>query len=172
VPVPARPATSDLLGPPPPEEPENFDAFAHEAPFRPRRNPAKTWTILAIAAALLMVVAIAAIYLIGAPRLGAMTGAGESTPLGIEGSIARQELASGNSLLTVNGRVWNSGRKARRVPPIKVELRDAAGAAVSSWSIAPPVSELQAGQSATFSNTEIDVPPTAKRLHLSFGTAV
>jgi len=172
VPVPARPAAADLLGPAPVEEPEDFDAFAHEPPFRPRRNPAKTWTILAIVAAVLMLGAAAAIYAIGVPRLGAMTGAGGAAPLGIEGSIARQELASGNSLLTVNGRIWNPGRKPQRVPPIKVELRDAAGAAVSSWSIAPPVSELQPGQSATFSNTEIDVPPAAKRLHLSFGPAV
>lgn len=172
VPVPARPTATDLLGPAPAEEPEDFDAFAHQPPFKPRRNPTKILTIAAIVAAVLMIGAFVAIQLIGVPKLGAMTGAGGKTPLGIEGSIARQALASGNSLLTVNGRVWNPGGKVQRVPPIKVELRDAAGAAVSSWSISPPVNELQPGQSATFSNTEIDVPPTAKRLHLSFGSTV
>jgi hypothetical protein len=161
----------DLLGPAP-EKPDSYDAFAHEPPFRPRRNPARLLTIAAAAFAVLALAVIAAVYLIGPPRLGAMTGASSRTPLGIEGTIARQQLASGNSLLTVNGRVWNPGGKPQRVPPIQVELRDAAGAAVSSWSISPPVSELQPGQSATFSNTEIDVPPTAKRLHLSFGAAV
>ena len=171
VPLPARPATSDLIGPAA-EEPEDFDAFAHEPPFRARRNPARLWTILAICFAIAALAAVAAIFLIGPPRLGAMTGTASSTPLRIEGTIARQQLASGNSLLTVNGRVWNPAVKAQRVPPIKVELLDGAGATVSSWSIAAPVSELSPGQSATFSNTEIDAPPAAKRLHLSFGPSV
>jgi hypothetical protein len=171
VPVPARPAIEDLLGPEP-EEPENYDAFAHEPPFRPRRNPARLLTTAAVAFAVLALAALAAVYLIGAPRLGAMAGSASQTPLRIEGSTARQRLASGNSLLTVNGRVWNPAGRPQRVPPIQVELRDAGGAVVSSWSISPPVSELQPGQSATFSNTEIDVPPAAKRLHLGFGPAV
>jgi len=171
VPVPTRPAASELLGPAV-EEPEDFDAFAHQPPFRPRRNPARLWTVFAIAFAVVALAAVAAIFLIGPPRLGAMTGAAASSPLGIEGTIARQQLASGNSLLTVNGRVWNPAGKTQRVPPIKVELLDAQGATVSSWSVAAPVSELAPGQSATFSNTEIDAPPAAKRLHLSFGPSV
>ena len=171
VPVPTRPAASELIGPAA-EEPEDFDAFAHQPPFRPRRNMARLWTGFAIAFAIIALAAVAAIFLIGPPRLGAMTGTASSTPLGIEGTIARQQLASGNSLLTVNGRVWNPAGKPQRVPPIKVELLDGAGAAVSSWSIAAPVTELGPGQSATFSNTEIDAPAAAKRLHLSFGPSV
>lgn len=169
--MPARPAMEDLLGPEP-EAPENYDAFAHAPPFRPRRNPARLLTAAAIVFAVLALAAIAAVYLVGTPRLGAMAGAASHTPLRIEGTTARQRLASGNSLLTVNGRVWNPGSRTQRVPPIQVELRDAGGGIVSSWSIAPPVNELQPGQSATFSNTEIDVPPTAKRLHLGLGPAV
>ena len=172
VPVPTRPAASDLIGAPPADDAEDFDAFAHEPPFRARRNPARLWTAFAIAFAVVALAAVAAIFLIGTPRLGAMTGTASSTPLGIEGTIARQQLASGNSLLTVNGRVWNPAGKAQRVPPIKVELLDGAGAPVSSWSIAAPVTELGPGQSATFSNTEIDAPAAAKRLHLSFGPSV
>jgi len=172
VPVPTRPAASDLIGAPPADAAEDFDAFAHEPPFRARRNPARLWTALAIAFAVLTLAAVAAIYLIGMPRLGAMTGTASSSHLGIDGSTTRQQLASGNSLLTVNGRVWNPGGKPQRVPPIKVELFDGAGTLVSSWSIAAPVSELSPGQSATFSNTEIDAPAAAKRLHLSFGPSV
>ncbi|HEY0312549.1 MAG TPA: zinc-ribbon domain-containing protein [Allosphingosinicella sp.] len=171
VPVPARPTSADLLGPEP-EAPEDYDAFAHEPPFRPRRNPARTWTAVAIVFAILALAATAAIFLIGTPRLGAMTGAAGRTPLGIEGAISRRELASGNSLLTVTGRVWNPAAKVQKVPPIRAELRDAAGATVYSWSISAPVTELQPGQSATFNSAEVDVPAAAKRFHLSFGPSV
>ena len=67
-------------------EPENYDAFAHEPPFRPRRNPARMWTIVAIAAALLMLAATAAVYSFGLPELGvdiALPGRG-ATPLKLE----------------------------------------------------------------------------------------
>jgi hypothetical protein len=161
----------ELLGPAA-EEPEDFDAFAHQPPFRPRRNPARILTVFAIAFATVALAAVAAVFLIGPPRLGAMTGAGARTPLGIEGASSRRELASGNSLLTVTGRVWNPGSAVQKVPPIRAELRDAGGATVYSWSIAAPVSELQPGQSATFNSAEVDVPPSAKRLHLSFGPSV
>jgi hypothetical protein len=163
---------NDLLGPSPEEEPEDFDAFAHEPPFRPRRNPARTWTVIAVVAAVLMLAATAAVYLIGVPRLGAMTGAVGHTPLGIEGTSSRRELASGNSLLTVTGRVWNPAPNVQKIPPIRAELRDGDGATVYAWSIAAPVTELQPGQSATFNSAEVDVPAAAKRLHLSFGPSV
>src|SRR5688500_5628579 len=68
-PAPARPAAS-MLGPAPEPEPENYDAFAHEPPFRPRRNPAKLWTVIAILAAVLMLAATAAVYSFGLPELG------------------------------------------------------------------------------------------------------
>src|SRR4051812_4888070 len=42
-----RSASADLLGPGPAAQ-ENYDAFVHEPPFRPRRNPARMWTMLAI----------------------------------------------------------------------------------------------------------------------------
>jgi hypothetical protein len=169
--VPARPAVADIVGPAA-DEPEDFDAFAHEPPFRPRRNPAKMWTAAAVAIAALLLVATAALLLLGPQRIGAMTGTASSPPLGLAGSITRQQLESGNALLTVNGRVWNPGTKAQRVPAIRAEILDAGGATVSSWSISPPVNELSPGQSATFNNSEVGVPPTAKRLRLSFGPGV
>ncbi|HMC90911.1 MAG TPA: zinc-ribbon domain-containing protein [Allosphingosinicella sp.] len=172
VPVPERPAMNDLLGPAPADEPEDYDAFAHTPPFRPRRNPARTWTIAAAVFAIVALAAIAAIFLIGPPRLGAMTGTAGRTPLGISGSISRRELASGNALLTLTGRVWNPGAAVQKVPPIRAELRDANGATVYAWPISAPVGELQPGQSATFNSSEVDVPPAARRLHLSFGPSV
>jgi predicted Zn finger-like uncharacterized protein len=169
VPQAARP-TASILGPPQPE-PEDYDAFAHRPPFRPRRNRARLWTILAIAAAVLMLAATAAVSWFGLPQIGSgivIAGRG-ATPLKIEYQAANQRLASGNSLLTITGRITNPTGSVQRVPPIRAELRDDQRRPVYSWSISPPVSELQPGQSANIDNAQVDVPASAKTLPLRFG---
>jgi hypothetical protein len=173
-PAAARPAAS-MLGPAPAAEPENYDAFAHEPPFRPRRNPARLWTMFAIAAAALMLAATAALYSFGLPELGvdiALPGR-DATPLRVSDVQARNEtLASGNALLSVNGRITNPTGSVQRVPQLRAEVRDAAGKAVYSWSISPPVSELQPGQTATFNSAEMDVPTgEGRRLSVAFPSA-
>ncbi|MEA3053860.1 MAG: hypothetical protein QOG72_2763 [Sphingomonadales bacterium] len=169
-PPPARPAPS-MLGPPPPEpEPENYDAFAHEPPFRARRNPARMWTIVAIVAALLMMIATAAVYSFGVPELGvdiALPGR-TATPLKLEFTAENRTLESGNALLTVSGRIINPTQSVQRVPQLRAEVRNGAGKTVYSWSISPPVSELQPGQSATFNSAQTDMPADAAKLHLGF----
>ncbi len=172
-PAPARAADS-VLGPSPPDEPENYDAFAHEPPFRPRRNPARMWTIVAIVAALLMLAATAAVYSFGLPELGvdiALPGRG-ATPLKLEYQAENRTLASGNALLTVTGRIINPTRSVQRVPQLRAEVRDPSGTVVHSWSILPPVSELQPGQSATFNSAEMDVPTgEGRKLRVAFPSA-
>ena len=168
-----RPPATDLLGPETAaEEPEDYDAFAHEPPFRPRRNPAKLYTIGAIVFAVLALAALA--YLVFGSRLGGGTFAimEGRTPLGIEGTATRDALASGNSVLNVKGRIWNPTQKVQRVPAIRAELQDGNNKVVYSWSISPPVAELQPAQSASINSAEVDVPPAAKKLHLAFGPAV
>ena len=172
-PAPARPAS--VLGPAPAEQPENYDAFAHEPPFRPRRNPARMWTIVAVAAAALMLAAIAAIYSFDLPKLGvdiALPGR-DSTPLKVTDIQAQNgTLASGNALLSVTGRITNPTGSVQRVPQLRAEVREPGGRAVHSWSISPPVAELQPGQSATFNSAEMNVPATAgRRLWVGFPSA-
>ena len=48
--------------------------FAPEPPFRPRRNPARRWTMAAILAGLSMMIGTAAILYSGAPGLAAQLG--------------------------------------------------------------------------------------------------
>jgi hypothetical protein len=169
---PPRSAAADLLGPTPPAQ-QDYDAFGHDPPFRPRRNPAKMWTLLAIIAALLMLAATAAIAWFGMPRFGgsfAMIGADTGTPLRIEDQRAeRDPLGSGNELLTVTGRIVNPTDKVQPVPQIRAEMQDAAGHAVRSWAISSPVAELQPRQSVTFNSSEVNLPKDAKRVHLDFG---
>jgi predicted Zn finger-like uncharacterized protein len=172
-PAPVPPAAS-VLGPAPPEpEREDYDAFAHEPPFRPRRNPARFWTIVAVAFALLMLAATAAIYSFGLPELGvdiALPGR-SATPLKLEFQAENRTLASGNALLTVTGRITNPTQSVQRVPQLRAEVRDSDNNTLHSWSISPPVSELQPGQSATFNSAEMDVPARGRRLHLYFPSA-
>lgn len=162
-----------MLGPAPAPEPEEYDAFAHQPPFGPRRNPARLWTIVAIVAAVLMLAATAAVLSFGLPRLGvdiALPGRGK-TPLKLEFQAENRTLASGNALLTVTGRITNPTESVQRVPQLRAEVLDAQAKPVHSWSISPPVSELQPRQSATFNSAEMDVPTDAARLHLYFPSA-
>jgi predicted Zn finger-like uncharacterized protein len=169
-------SAASVLGPAPAAaaEAENYDAFAHEPPFRPRRNPAKLWTLLAVAAGALMLAATAAVYSFGLPELGvdiALPGRG-STPLKVESVQAQNRtLASGNALLTVTGRITNPTGTVQRVPQLRAEIRDASGKTIHSWPISPPVSELQPGQSTTFNGAETDVPANGAKLHLGFPSA-
>jgi len=172
VPRPAPRPASAVLGPAPLPEPEDFDAFAHAPPFRPRRNPARMWTMASIAAAALMLSGVAAISWFGFPKLSAKFGfaaAAQSSPFEIEGRVQRQTMASGNELLTVTGRITNLTDEVQQVPQIRAELRDAQERPVYRWSISAPAPELQPRASATFNSAEVDVPRAAKRLHLSAG---
>ena len=169
------PSAVSVLGPAPAEpEREAYDAFAHQPPFRPRRNPARLWTIFAIVAAVLMMAATAAVYSFGLPELGvdiALPGRSRP-PLRIEYQAEKRTLASGNALLTVTGRISNPTQSVQRIPQLRAEVREPGGQKVYSWSISPPVSELQPGQSATFNSAEMDVPTGAgRRLWVGFHSA-
>ncbi len=139
---------------------------------RPRRNPARMWTLAAIAAAILMLSAVAAISYFGLPGIGGGQASAREggTPLRLEvtGKPERRLLESGNELLAVSGRIVNPTDAVQPVPRIRAELRDDQGRVVYSWAISAPVPELQPGQSATFNSAEVDVPRGARALNLSF----
>jgi predicted Zn finger-like uncharacterized protein len=156
------------------------DAFAHEPPFRPRRNPAKRWTLAAIGAAVLLILGIGAVQLFGTPsfasdlatRLG-LPVANFDVPLLLEvpRKPERRTLESGNELFAVTGRVINPTSQNQRVPDILAELRDAQGRVVYGWTITPPKRNLGAKQSIEFNSAEVDVPKGARALNLSFSGA-
>lgn len=149
-----------------------FDAFAHRAPFRPRRNAARRRTMLAVAAGLLMLVAAGAILWSGAPglaaRLGLPIGAAESPLLIRDNPIERRELENGSELFAVSGQVTNPSAARQRVPDILAELTDARGRIVYSWTITPANRTLSPGGAIDFNSAKLDVPSTSKRLELSF----
>lgn len=134
-----------------------------------RRGP------LLILLALLVIAAIAAAVWFLAPsgikqRLGIAQG--ESTPLLVQvDERNRRTLASGNQLLEVSGKVINPTDETQRVPPLQAQLRSLEQKVVYSWTIPPPASTLGPGGSASFNSAELNIPPSAACLDVSFGTA-
>jgi predicted Zn finger-like uncharacterized protein len=171
------------LPPPPPVPPIPSPGFAVNATvepiakfdvgapsFRPRANMTKRWTIAAVAAGVLMLLAVVAILYLGAPGLGTKLGIGAAeTPLRLrDNPIERRELENGSELFAVSGQVTNPSDSRQRVPDIRAELRDAQGRMVYSWTITPQQRTLPPGGAIDFNSAKLDVPANSKRLELSF----
>lgn len=145
---------------------------AATAPRRARRNPARRWTMAAVAAGLLMTAAAGAILYTGAPGLAAQLGlplGPAETPLRFaDRAIDRRDLESGNELFAVSGKVVNPTGSAQRVPDIRADLRDSAGRLVFSWVITPEKRSLGPSGTLDFNSAKLDVPANSKVLELSF----
>jgi predicted Zn finger-like uncharacterized protein len=144
---------------------------ADEGP--PRRNPARRWTIAAIAAGVVLLIAIGALQLLGAERVRGALGLAESGAqvtllLEVRGQPERRTLASGNELFALTGRIVNPTDRRQPVPDIRAELHDAQGRIVYDWMITPPTRTLEPGASTNFDAAEYDVPKGAAELKLSF----
>ena len=169
-PAPAPPPPPADPAPAPPPEP----VYAQEegSYLHPRRNPAKRWTIAAIVAAALMTAAVVAINYFGLPafseRLGIPVQSGDALRIVEETAVPRR-LESGNELFEVSGAIVNQTDEVQRVPQIRAELRDAQDRVLYTWSIAPPVRELQPRGRVTFTSANVDVPRGGRMLRLSFG---
>lgn len=152
----------------PAPEPDPFD---YEPPFRPRRNPARMWTMLAVLFAVVSSSALAALVVFGPSSFGERLGLrSAAVPLTIEVTRKpeRRPTLSGSELLAVTGRILNPTDSIQTVPNIRAELRDGQGRAVYSWTITRPAVSLPPGGSAAFDSAAIDVPRGSKALNLSF----
>lgn len=154
----------------------DYDAFAHRPPFRPRRNPAKRWTAAAAIAGVSMLIGAGAILYSGQPGIAAQLGLpiGEvETPLRFaDKTIDRRNLASGNELFAVSGRIVNPTGNSQRVPDVRAELRDAQGRLVYSWTIEPKVRSLGPSAGIEFNSAKLDVPANSHILELSFARGI
>ncbi len=162
------------------EKAPEASAFAHEPPFRPRRNPARRWTFAALGAALLLVGGIGAVQYFGTPSFASEIAARLGLPvanfdvpllLEVPRKPERRTLESGNELFAVTGKVINPTNQNQRVPDILAELRDAQGRVVYGWTITPPKRTIGAKESIEFNSAEVDVPKGARALNLSFSGA-
>lgn len=162
---------ADYDAPPAPETQvdDDFSPFAERDFVEPkRRRP-----LVAILVILVLVAAAAAAFWFLAPaewkaRLG-LAEAG-ATPLQLLITHPeRQQLASGNELVIVTGRVINPTSQPHPVPKIYAQLKTKAGKVVYSWVIQPPTPTLAPGASASFNSAEYKVPPGGDDLTVTLG---
>lgn len=167
--VPPPPAFA--ADPPPRPAPPAEDA---PLPFRrPRRNPAKRWTIIAASAAALMLAATGALVWYGLPSwaegLGLPGGTAEpDLVIELPPNQDHRELADGTIYFAASGVIINPTDREQRVPPILAELRDAQGTIVYSWTIKPPVRVLPPNEKVNFSEAKLDIPRRATQLTVSW----
>ena len=144
---------------------------AAEAPrSRPRRNPATRWTIAAVVAGLLMAGAALAVQFVGLPDwVGIPVQTGDVLSI-VDQNARTSRLERGNAVLEVSGTIVNQTDQVQRVPQILAELKDAQGRSIYSWSIAPPVADLQPRGRVAFNSANVGVPRGGRQLSLTFGT--
>ena len=181
LPFSAAAAPSEAEPPPPPPLPhparrtygaapveDDQSPFDHQPPFRPRRNPAKLWTIAAVAFALSVAALGGAAYYFGLPQWLPGTGQafGADHP-DLELSFPaekqdRRQLPNGTKYFGVSGTVSNTGKDVRPLPEILIVLRDSNDKVVKTWDVPPPQEELAPGESVTINAAVTDVPQSAK----------
>ncbi len=152
----------------------NFEAEEVVRPRRrPRRNPARYWTIGAILFALLAAAAGGALWHFGAPDWAINLGlaANRQQPqllFYLPKEPERRKLPTGDEYFAFSGRIVNSADQELTVPPIVVELRDAQGRLVFSWITKADKARLKPNEEARVSESRLDIPKNARNLSLKF----
>ena len=169
---PAPPVYADDPPPPPPgadvPDPGYFDdtqsQFDHEPPFRPRRNPARMWTIAAALFAVVALGTVATVAWYGLPSwvpFAKPMFAEERPGLKLdfpENQQGMRELQDRSWFFEANGVVSNVSQTSQNVPAILVVLRDARGRIVYTGEIAPPKRVLTPGETMAISQALVPVP--------------
>ncbi len=162
----------DRIGPAPAEPDPQYDAYAHEPPFRARRNPAKMWTIYAIALAVALAGLGGAVAWYGPARVMALFGFGGGefdVPLLIMAKAdAPRTQASGAVVLPVSGRVINPTDSDQPLYDILVEMRDVQGRVVYTWTIPRPARTVGPRKSVAFDSATVNPPKNAVKLKFVF----
>lgn len=150
------------------DDADDYSPFDHQPPFRPRRNPARLWTIAAVAFALTVGGLGAAAWHFGLPQwlpVAGQTFGADRPDLELSFPPERQdrrELPNGTEYFGASGTVTNVGKDVRALPEILIVLRDSSDKVVKTWEVPPPQDELAPGESVTINAAVTDVPKSAK----------
>jgi predicted Zn finger-like uncharacterized protein len=143
--------------------------FAHEPPFRPRRNPARLWTIAAVAFALVIATAGTAFWYFGLPKnVFGLAGQEPDLKIVLSDNLELNERADGTPYFIASGSIVNPTGKSVRVPEMLVTLKDASGRAVYSWKMRAKVGSLAPGAKVDFSEARLDVPLAATQISIGW----
>lgn len=143
-------------------------SFAHEPPFRQRRNPARMWTLAAVLFAVVSLGSIGALAWHGLPdwmpfsRASMVTSHPDLVLDFPRGRQDRRTLPNGTEFFGASGTITNVGATRRAVPALIIVLRDAKGRVVYSWEAASPKPQLAPGESVTINEAVTDVPKSAR----------
>ena len=167
----------DELPPPPPgaaplsaDQPEaddGYSRFAYEPLFRPRRNPARMWTIAAALFAVVALGTVAATAWFGLPGWVPFAhplfaedqpGLTLDFPAKMQG---QRPLSDQTWFFEANGTVTNVAQTARSVPTILAVLKDARGRIVFSAELHSPKRVLAPGESVSINEALVSVPKAA-----------
>lgn len=155
----------------------DYDPFAPQPPFKPRRNPARRWTAAALVAGSSMLLGTGAILYSGAPGLAAQLGLGiggevETPLLFTDKNVELRTMPNGSELFVISGKVINPTADKQHLPDIRVELKDEQERLVYSWRITPQTRTLGPKQALDFNSAQVDLPRTARSARLSFATEI
>ncbi|MDQ0248516.1 putative Zn finger-like uncharacterized protein [Sphingomonas kyeonggiensis] len=157
----------------------DYDPFAPQPPFKPRRNPARRWTAAAFVAGFSMLLGTGAILYSGAPGLAAQLGWGlgiggeVETPLVFtDKNVELRTQTNGSELFIISGKVANPTADKQRVPDIRIELKDKEDRLVYSWRVTPSVREIGPKQTIDFNSAQVDPPRSAATARLAFATEI
>ncbi len=154
-----------------------YSSFAHEPPFRARRNPARMWSLAAAIFALVAMGAIAATAWYGLPSwmpFASPTFAEEQPGLKLDFPGKRQDrhrLPNGTWYFGASGSITNISDTSRSVPSVLIVLRDGRGRIVYSAEVMPPKRVLAPGESVSINEALIDVPKSATRAEFGWKPA-
>ena len=142
--------------------------FAHEPPFKRRRNTLKLWTIAGVVFALLVAGVVVAVNYAGLPSWApfAQPTFDRAPPDLVldfpQDEQEKREMPDGTEYFGANGTITNTGPETRRVPPLLVVLRDQNERIVFQWEVTPSKRQLGPGESVRINEAIIDVPRAAK----------
>ena len=145
--------------------------FAHEPPFRPRRNPAKIWTLAAVVFALTTASIGGALWYYGMPNIGVNLGVAGAEPdlkIILNENLELNEREDGTPFFIANGSIVNPTSRAQTVPEMLVTLKDAGGRPVYSWKMRAKVRSLAPGSKIDFSEARLDVPQAAAQISVGW----
>jgi predicted Zn finger-like uncharacterized protein len=162
------PSFAETPAPPPPPVAEYSDEpsrFAHEPPFKPRRNPAKMWTMAAVAFAVLIAALGTGFWYYGIPT-GSFAIAGKEPDLKIvlNDNLELNERADGTPYFIASGSIVNPTSQSQSVPDMLITLKDAGGRSVYSWKMKAKTRTLAPGAKSEFSEARLDVPLAAAKI--------
>ena len=165
--VPAPPPSAAPHSRDEPEAEDDYSRFAHEPLFRPRRNPARMWTIAAALFAAVALGAVAATVWFGLPSWMPFAhslfaedqpGLTLDFPAKMQG---QRPLSDQTWFFEANGTVTNVSQSARSVPTILAVLKDARGRIVFSAELHSPKRVLAPGESVSINEALVSVPKAA-----------